>query len=262
MKGKALTWFRQTDIISTTATARASHQPSNHIDTLQLLGILLMIAAAMMFAFSLDHLQPAAETAAQGQEKCLVIDPGHGGIDGGAIALNGTRESEINLAMALKLRQIAAFFGQETLMTREDDSRRTDFASYSEHEDLVHRTEMINSVPNGILISIHQNNYPTSQPSGAQVLYAPGEASRAFGELTHHNILAFLQKENRRVAEPAPGSLYITAHVNCPAILVECGFVSNPFDLDHLITDDYQTAFAAILMASFLQFCYSGTPYT
>ena len=103
-------------------------------------------------------------------------------------------------------------------MTREDDSCRTDYASYSEHEDLVYRTQLINAVPNGILISIHQNNYPTSQPSGAQVLYARGEQSKAFGELTHRNILTYLQNENRRVAEPAPKNLYLTANVNCPAI--------------------------------------------
>lgn len=173
--------------------------------------------------------------------------------------MNGTKESDLNLAIALKLCAIADFCGRPAVTTRSDDSRRTDYGSYSEHEDLVHRTELINAVPNGVLISIHQNCYPTSQPSGAQVLYAQGQLSRQFGELTHQNITECLQKENRRVAEPASESLYITSNVNCPAILVECGFVSNPFDLDQLINPHYQTAFAAVLMASFLQFTASNS---
>ena len=222
--------------------------------TIQIISLLLVLAAALMFAFSMNNLSLSKFTIAQESHSCLVIDPGHGGIDGGAIALDGTNESEINLAIAMKLRDLAFFCGQPTVLTREDDSRRTDYISYSEHEDLVHRTQVINGVPNGVLISIHQNKYPTSQPSGAQVLYGKGEESRAFGELTHRNILTYLQRENRRVAEPAPRNLYITANVTCPAILVECGFLSNQFDLDQLLEAHYQTAFAAVLLSSFLQF--------
>lgn len=215
---------------------------------------LLLLASAMMFALAMRNLQPRAVNAPQPAAHTLVIDPGHGGIDGGAIALNGAKESDINLAIALKLRSIAEFCGQIPVMTRSDDSRRTDFLSYSEHEDLVHRTEIINSVANAVLISIHQNCYPTSQPSGAQVLYSKWQGSQAFGELTHRNIIRYLQAENRRVAEPAAAGLYITANAACPAILVECGFVSNSFDLDKLLNEHYQTAFAAVLMASYLQF--------
>lgn len=187
-------------------------------------------------------------------QPCLIIDPGHGGIDGGAVAFNGVRESDINLSIALKLRELAGFFGVSTALTRTDDSSRSDGASYSEHEDLVRRTELINGVPNGVLISIHQNFFPTSQPSGAQVLYAKGERSRALGVCTHGNLVSALQPKNRRLAEPAPERLYITSHVNCPAILVECGFLSNLSDLDQLARDPYQTSLAAVLLASYLQF--------
>ena len=221
--------------------------------SIQLLFVLLILAAALMFAFSVDSMRPASSTEDR-RIKCLVIDPGHGGHDGGAIALNGMKESELNLSIALKLQQLASFCGQETVMTRADDSQRTDYASYSEHEDLVYRTELINGVPNAALISIHQNTFPTSQPRGAQVLYAPGQGSRLFGELTHSNIVTHLQKENRRVAEPAAKNLYITANVRCPAILVECGFLSNSLDLDDLMNERYQTALATVLLSSYLQY--------
>ncbi len=221
--------------------------------------VALFLALILVYAAALRY--PAAETMGNADRPTLVIDPGHGGIDGGALAFDGTKESNINLEIGLKLRELAKFCGYDFFMTREDDSRRTDILSYSEHEDLVHRTELINSVPHGVLISIHQNFFPTSQPSGAQVLYAPGEESRRFGELTHGELISLLQPENRRVAVPAPKELYITSKVNCPAILVECGFLSNPSDLSRLKEDDYQTQIALVLNHSFLEYT-SDKTYT
>ncbi len=188
------------------------------------------------------------------EEPVLVIDAGHGGFDGGAIAVNGVRESDINLAIAQKLEVLAAFCGQRTVMTRSDDSRRTDLLSYSEHEDLVYRAELANQQPNAVFISIHQNFYPTTQPYGAQVLYADDPQSTRLGQLTQNNFVSCLQPENRRLAEPALKTLYLTAHVDCPAILVECGFLSNYNEMEKLMQDSYQTAIATVLLASYLQF--------
>lgn len=220
--------------------------------------ILTVLAAVLLLvgAFWAARLEilPAQPSLAALSRPCLIIDPGHGGIDGGALAYNGVKESDLNLSIALKLRDLAAFYGCETVMTREDDSRRTDILSYSEHEDLVHRAELVNGVPNGLLLSIHQNCFPTSQPSGAQVLYGPGEESRRWGELTHSCILSALQPENRRVAEPASPGLYLTAHAQCPAILVECGFLSNLSDLQLLSSEKYQRSFAAALLSAYLQY--------
>lgn len=215
--------------------------------------ILCICVISAVIAVCLDRAAVQAEKHTE--TPCtLVIDPGHGGIDGGAISTDGTKESDINLAIALKLRAMAEFMGQKTVMTREDDSWRTDAASYSEHEDLVHRTEIINAAPNAILFSIHQNCYPTAQPSGAQVLYSGYEGSDILGTLTHNNLISCLDPENRRVAEPAPKKLYITANASCPAILVECGFMSNNFDVLKLKEESYQLSLALVLMCSFLQF--------
>lgn len=215
--------------------------------------ILCICVISAVIAIYLDVAAVQTEISAS-TVHTLVIDPGHGGIDGGAISTDGTKESDINLAIALKLRALAEFVGQGTVMTREDDSWRTDAASYSEHEDLVHRTEIINGAPNAILFSIHQNCFPTAQPSGAQVLYAKNEGSEALGKITHNNLISCLDPENRRVAEPASEKLYITANVRCPAILVECGFMSNNFDVLKLKDDSYQLSLALVLMCSFLQY--------
>lgn len=194
-------------------------------------------------------------TAAQADAAMtLVIDPGHGGIDGGAQGADGSKESDINLAIALKLRAIAEFYGQDNIMTRQDDSTKSDGETYSEHRDLVCRTEIINSARNPVLVSIHQNCYPTGQPSGPQVMYAANQDSEILGKIMHQNMINSLDPGNRRVAEPASKGLYILSHVSCPAVLVECGFMSNFSDMEHLKEPAYQTAVAAVLMGSYLQY--------
>lgn len=214
----------------------------------------LCFALAAFILLRLFTVFGAMQTAeVYASEPVLVIDAGHGGFDGGAIAVNGVRESDVNLAIALKLEALAAFCGQRTVMTRTDDSRRTDLLSYSEHEDLVYRAQVANQIPNAVLISIHQNFYPTSQPYGAQVLYANNNESAMLARQTQSNLVSALQPENRRLAEPAPKSLFLTANVDGPVILVECGFLSNTNEMEKLMTDSYQTSLAAVLLASYLQ---------
>ena len=139
-------------------------------------------------------------------------------------------------------------------MTRQDDGSRSGPERYSEHEDLVSRADFVNASENPVLISIHQNCYPTGQPSGPQVLYAATESSESLGKLTHQNLIGCLYPGNRRVAEPASRKLYVLNHVSCPAILVECGFLSNLSDLGKLSDSSYQTTLSAVLMASYLQY--------
>lgn len=217
---------------------------------------LAVFIALSAFVANLDHTKAAS--AVLPEEATLVIDAGHGGIDGGAVGADGSRESDINLAIALRLQAVSAFCGQSAVMTRTDDSRGADALSYSEHEELVYRTQVVNATPNAVLLSIHQNCYPTAQPSGAQVLYSSNGKSEDFGRLVHDNLVNSLDPQNRRVAEPDKNRLYILSNVDCPAILVECGFVSNHSDITKLTDSRYQTALSTVLMASYLQFIHSN----
>lgn len=217
---------------------------------------LAVFIALSAFAANLDHTKAASDVLPE--EATLVIDAGHGGIDGGAVGADGSRESDINLAIALRLQAVSAFCGQSAVMTRTDDSRGADALSYSEHEELVYRTQVVNATPNAVLLSIHQNCYPTAQPSGAQVLYSSNGKSEDFGRLMHDNLVNSLDPQNRRVAEPDKNRLYILSNVDCPAILVECGFVSNHSDITKLTDSRYQTALSTVLMASYLQFIHSN----
>ena len=219
-----------------------------------LLVLAILLIAAVIISILGPKTEPAAHVAGGREISTLVIDPGHGGIDGGAVGADGTKESDINLAIALKLRALAEFYALENTMTRQDDSSRSDSQRYSEHEDLVSRADLVNATVNPVLISIHQNCYPTGQPSGPQVLYAATETSESLGKLTHQNLIGCLYPGNRRVAEPASKKLYLLNHVSCPAILVECGFLSNLSDLGKLSDSGYQTMLSTVLMASYLQY--------
>lgn len=223
---------------------------------------LLVMGLALLAALGIMTVRSRLVAAQAGAmtRYTLIIDAGHGGVDGGATGADGSRESDINLAIALKLRALAEFYGLDNAMIRQDDSSKSPGDRYSEHDDLVCRAELVNSASNPVLISIHQNCFPTGQPSGAQVFYSEGAGSELLGRLAHTNLIKCLDPGNRRVAEPAPKKLYVLSHVSCPAILVECGFMSNFSDIGKLVDDGYQCSVSTVLMASYLQYCSDSSP--
>lgn len=224
----------------------------------------LCIALALILVLFLLPEYPAAVDGDAAQsvfaenERVLIIDAGHGGADGGAVAADGTVESGINLAIARRLESMAGLFGVETLMTRTSEDidypESADTVGKMKSADQAARVKLINSVPDGVLISIHQNYYPDPRPSGAQVLYAATDGSRELGELTHEAIVSNLCPDNRRVASPVDKDIYIMRSAKCPAILVECGFISNEQELSLLLDGTYQTKLAAVLLTSYLQY--------
>ena len=219
---------------------------------LSVLATLFLCAAAVRLIAATAERRAAASVRVG--TPTLVIDAGHGGFDGGAISDDGTKESDINLAVALRLESIVRFCGQRTVMTRWDDSRKTDILSYSEREDLKYRAEVANGTKNAVLISIHQNDFPTAQPRGAQVLYSSFGDSDRLGRLIQSLLVEKLDPENRRLAAPAPPGLYLTANVHCPAVFVECGFMSNNFEVLKLKERGYQSALALVIAASYLEY--------
>lgn len=227
------------------------------IDLKRLIKIVLIVAllaAAAVFVkifVSNGGLKPVIN---QNSRSTLVLDAGHGGIDGGAISDSGLKESDINLQIALKTEALVRFLGIDTVMTRETDTNNSDNKAYSEHDNLVQRAKLANSTENAVLISIHQNKFPSAVVSGAEVMYSDNDDSKALGLITQDNLVTLLDSSNRRVARPAPKELLLTSSVECPTILVECGFMSNPQEVQKLASNDYQLKLAAILAGSYIQF--------
>lgn len=227
------------------------------IDLKRLIKIVLIVAllaAAAVFVkifVSNGGLKPVLN---QNSRSTLVLDAGHGGIDGGAISDSGLKESDINLQIALKTEALVRFLGINTVMTRETDTDNSNNKAYSEHDNLVQRIKLANSTENAVLISIHQNKFPSAVVSGAEVMYSNNDDSKALGLITQDNLVTLLDSSNRRVARPAPKELLLTSSVECPTILVECGFMSNPQEVQKLASNDYQLKLAAILAGSYIQF--------
>jgi N-acetylmuramoyl-L-alanine amidase len=226
--------------------------------------ILCVLIALICYAIIewIYHQAPITAAKYSSSRQTLIIDPGHGGEDGGASSGSGLLESAVNWDIARRLSDLAGFFGVETVMTRDSEDINYPETARTTHArkvwDTEQRVERINAVPYGVLISIHQNKYPGPQPSGSQVLYAKDASSKALGMLTHANLVSGLNPGNRRVASPIGGDIYIMKHTSCTAILVECGFLSNPSEAELLGTDVYRRKLAALLLGSYIQF--ANTP--
>ncbi len=186
----------------------------------------------------------------------LVIDPGHGGADGGAVSVTGVKESTINLDIALKLESIAGFLGVKTVMTR-----RSEDIAYPEDADTIRkmkvydqksRVELINGIDYPVLISIHQNNYNGSSAHGAQVFFkdsaGSAELAGALQDILEENVTGSTNREAQQIAN----DIYLFKNISCTAVMVECGFLSNPDENCMLNNDKYRTKLALTIAAGYL----------
>ena len=143
------------------------------------------------------------------------------------------------------------------LLRTEDISLHSEGASTLREKkisDLHNRVDRVNSIDNAVLISIHQNSYSDSQYRGAQVFFAPTDGSQAFGEYTQEVLRVSLNPDNTRLAKQIPDTVYLMNHITCRAILVECGFLSNPEEDQLLQTSGYQLKLASALAGAYLQY--------
>ncbi len=175
-------------------------------------------------------------TALQLQGLKVVIDAGHGGSDGGAEGYQtSVKESELNLDIALKLRDALTAQGAEVVMTREDAEAVAD----TKQDDMRVRREIIQGAGQDITISIHQNSFPDHSVSGPQVMYAPGSEE---GEALAACIQACLveQLDPPKIRVVLPGDYYIVNSGTAPAVLIECGFLSNAREEALLVQEEYR----------------------
>ena len=219
---------------------------------------LLAVWGLLTFALGrLDGLMaPAVRPVSVTRAAPLILDAGHGGEDGGAVSVTGVPESRVNLEIVQKLRDTLALYGVDPVVLREEDVSLHDPEASTLREkkrsDLKNRVRAVEAVEGGTLLSIHQNSYPGSQYRGAQVFYAPTGGSRELAELLQTALREELQPDNGRKAKPIPESVYLMNHVSCPAVLVECGFLTNPEEEARLRDGGYQRQLAAVLAGAWL----------
>jgi len=191
----------------------------------------------------------------QKTEYILIIDPGHGGADGGAVSVNNDKESKINLDISKRMELFAAFLGITTKMTRSEEEIQYPDNCITIREkkvyDSISRVEMINSYKSPILISIHQNKYEDSAVSGAQVFYKNNVSGNS--EILAENITEKLDifANKLRGTKEIQSDIYIFKHTDCTSILVECGYISNPDECNLLKAENYQNKLAIAIITGY-----------
>lgn len=182
----------------------------------------------------------------------IVIDAGHGGIDGGATSCTGVLESRINLEIALRVNDLFRFLGYETVMIRTtDESVYTEGNTIAAQKisDLKERIRISNETDGAILISIHQNTFSDSRYFGAQVFYAHTEGSDRLAKQLQDSFVENLDPTSNRKSKKAQ-NVYLLQNVTCQAALIECGFLSNPQEEAKLRSEDHQKKLAAIIASA------------
>lgn len=223
------------------------------------IGIGVITVAAIVLAL---HMTAERKTAAAvvpvlaGRAETLILDPGHGGEDGGAVSITGTPESQINLAIALDMNDLLAFYGTAPILLRTEDIslHSSDAVTCREKKvsDLKNRVAAVQAIQNATLLSIHQNSFPESQYRGAQTFYAVTDGSMELAQHIQNALIASLQPENYREIKQIPDTVYLMNHIDCRAVLVECGFLTNPEEEALLRDRTYQRKMAAVLSAAWL----------
>ena len=187
----------------------------------------------------------------------LILDAGHGGEDGGAVSITGVAESGINLAVVLKLDQLLGFYGLSPILLRDSDvslhDPEADTLRKKKVSDLHNRVATIEATPNAVVLSIHQNTFPNGAYHGAQVFYRPGEQSEALAKLVQETIREGVDPNNKRSPAKIPDTVYLMNHITCPAVLVECGFLSNAAEEAKLRSGGYQTQLALCIASAWLR---------
>ncbi|MFC0190534.1 N-acetylmuramoyl-L-alanine amidase CwlD [Fictibacillus aquaticus] len=189
--------------------------------------------------------------------KVIVIDPGHGGPDGGAIGDGKVLEKEVALNISLMLRDYLQESGAMVIMTREVDrdlaNEGTKKLRHRKNEDLRHRKEIINGSDADLFISIHLNSLPSSKWRGAQVFFHPArKQEERLSKMIQSELIRNLENTNR-MAKSISG-LYLLRTAEIPGALVEVGFLSNPTEREYLKTKSYQQKISASIYQGILRF--------
>ena len=216
--------------------------------------VFIFLVSAFYFAFTFFRERQGTLPSAQIQKELptVIIDPGHGGVDGGAVG-GELVEKDLNLDIALSLRDMLKSRGYEVILTREIDLMLSDpeVTSSKKASDLSARLKIMKSTENAVFVSIHMNAFSDKRYGGLQVYYsANDERSRALALLIQEKTVATLQPNNTRKIKEAGENIYLLNRATCPAVLIECGFLSNGDDCSSLASESYRLKLAEVFFYS------------
>ena len=194
----------------------------------------------------------------QGAPVTIIVDPGHGGMDGGAVSPEGVTESNLNLEIALQVNDLLRFLGQRTDMTRREDISIHDPTATTiraqKASDLKNRVALVNGTENAVLLSIHQNSLPSSPVThGAQAFWNGQEGGEAIAKAVQEALNTTINTKRPKEAKSISSGVYLMKHTAAPGILVECGFLSNGEETALLQTPAHQRTLTCAIVTGLLR---------
>lgn len=188
----------------------------------------------------------------------IVIDAGHGGEDGGAVSESGVLEKDINISIANDTSALFYLLGFDVTQTRKTDislDNGEDTIRKRKVSDMKKRLEIFNSSKENTIISIHQNKFSESKYHGTQIFYSPNNPkSKQLADSIKYSVKGLLQPDNERECKKADSGIYLLNNTNNPAVIVECGFISNGEECKNLLDSQYQKQMAFSITAGFLSY--------
>ena len=211
------------------------------------------------FSFEECTLSDISEEDIGTKTKCgytVILDPGHGGPDPGAIGVTGEAEKLLNYSVAEKTANFLRLRGVNVIMTREDDLWLADEnALHKKHSDVTNRVKFCRENENDAFVSIHMNSFSQESCKGTQIFFSPNSSdSRTLAETVKNNVISLLQPENKRETKESGSSIYILDRIETCAILIECGFISNYDEAVLLNNEEYQNKLAFVIAGSIYQY--------
>ena len=223
----------------------------------------LLVTAGVLLAFAIAcnvfYFGTSAPTSLPITNQVIMLDPGHGGEDGGAVGTAGTLEKEINLSIALKVQALLEQSGAAVIMTRAEDVSIHDVgeekAGNRKISDLDNRIKMAGEYKPAAYVSIHMNTFTDSKYYGAQVFYnEKTQGAQNLATQIQNSINTNIENGNIRTVKEASGNIYILNDMPVPAVVVECGFLSNTEEEALLRSEDYQKRMAFAIYSGITKF--------
>ena len=228
--------------------------------SLCVIGLVVLCLSAVVLTCTRGNFSTSLTWMPSSARPVIIVDAGHGGIDGGAVGADGTVEKGINLEIARDLEQMLSLFGFQVVMTRTEDTLIGDTGANTvrrqKSTDLHKRLKMTEQYEDALLISIHQNQYSVEKYSGTQVFFSPNrQESRQLAEFIQQAVTSRLQPDNKRQIKPSGKEIFLLYHAKIPSVMVECGFLSNRAELQKLKEETYQRQMSFAIACGILDYC-------
>ncbi|HXK76965.1 MAG TPA: N-acetylmuramoyl-L-alanine amidase [Oscillospiraceae bacterium] len=230
---------------------------------LRLLGMLLPLLLVLTVAnVTGERVSVSAEAISPDSGPVVIVDAGHGGEDGGAVGIGDVQEKDLNLSIALKTADQLRFFGYTVLVTRTTDQMTCDDGlptlRQRKKSDIQNRLTLLEETENAFLISIHQNFFG-GYAKGAQIFYSGNNPeSKTIAQIMQDAFASMLQPENERLPKKATTDIYLLYKATRPAVMAECGFLSNGTDIANLTDSGYQSRIAFVISCAMTDYFGGG----